>query len=98
VYGAFGMAVVHLSVAYLTWRFDGTWDEHQAAGYTAVALLYVFTTVYGVSLGPITWVLPAEVFPTSVRSRGVALSVASTWFNNFLVGLSTPVLIEASPA
>ncbi|KAH7099884.1 general substrate transporter [Auriculariales sp. MPI-PUGE-AT-0066] len=98
IYGAGSLAILHLGVAGLTWRYDTVWDQYPAAGYTAVALLYIFTAVYGVSLGPITWVLPAEIFPTSVRSRGVALSTASTWFNNFLVGLSTPVLVERSAA
>jgi hypothetical protein len=28
------------------------------------------------------WVLPSEVFPLSMRSRGVSLSTASNWVNN----------------
>ena len=37
---------------------------------------------YGISIGPIGWVLPSEVFPLSVRSKGVAISTASVWLNN----------------
>ena len=44
--------------------------------------IYVFTFAYGISFGPIGWVLPSEVFPVSVRSKGVALSTASNWINN----------------
>ncbi|EED83919.1 predicted protein [Postia placenta Mad-698-R] len=60
--------------------------------------VYVFTAAYGVSYGPIGWVLPSEVFPLSVRSKGVSLSTASNWFNNFLIGLITPELMELSPS
>ena len=42
----------------------------------------MFTAAYGVSFGPIGWVLPSEVFPLSMRSKGVAVSTASNWFNN----------------
>ena len=42
--------------------------------------MYLFTASYGVSYGPIGWVLPSEVFPQSVRSKGVALSTASNWY------------------
>lgn len=42
----------------------------------------MFTFAYGVSFGPIGWVLPSEVFPLSMRSKGVALSTASNWINN----------------
>ncbi|EJD46986.1 general substrate transporter [Auricularia subglabra TFB-10046 SS5] len=96
IYGAAAMAFMHLGVALLTWNYAAHWDAHPAAGMGAVVLLYLFTFAYGVSFGPVTWVLPAEVFPASIRSRGVALSTASTWFNNFLVGLITPVLLETS--
>lgn len=44
--------------------------------------IYTFTAAYGVSFGPIGWVLPSEVFPLSMRSKGVALSTASNWLNN----------------
>lgn len=44
--------------------------------------MYMFTFSYGVSIGPIGWILPSEVFPLSVRGKGVALSTASNWLNN----------------
>ena len=47
-----------------------------------VSCVYLFTAAYGASYGPVGWVLPSEVFPLSVRSRGVALSTASNWLNN----------------
>jgi hypothetical protein len=50
------------------------------------------------SFGPIGWVLPSEVFPLSMRSKGVSLSTASNWINNFLIGLITPPLMEMSSA
>jgi len=58
--------------------------------------IYIFTFAYGVSFGPIGWVLPSEVFPVSMRSKGVALSTASNWINNFFIGLLTPVIVDFS--
>jgi hypothetical protein len=48
----------------------------------AYSLIYLFTAAYGVSFGPVAWVLPTEVFPLSLRSKGAAISTASNWFNN----------------
>ncbi|KAI0300838.1 hypothetical protein BC826DRAFT_1090192 [Russula brevipes] len=62
------------------------------------ACVYLFTVAYGVSFGPVGWVLPNEVFPLSMRGKGAALSTASNWLNNFLIGLITPPLMENSPA
>lgn len=77
-------------------------------------MIYIFTAAYGVSFGPVGWVLPSEVFPPSLRSKGTAISTASNWFNNctyfrsvfselfsflaVLIGLITPVIVHISPA
>ena len=38
--------------------------------------------------------MPAEIFPSSLRAKGVALSTCSNWFNNFIIGLITPPLVQ----
>lgn len=96
--GSSMMAVSHLSIALLIFEFGGEWDDHGTAAWVAVSCVYLFTAAYGVSFGPVGWVLPNEVFPLSMRGKGAALSTASNWFNNFLIGLITPPLMESSPA
>ncbi|KAJ7689195.1 general substrate transporter [Mycena rosella] len=96
--GSAMMTASHLVIALLVQLFQADWPSHAIAAWTAVAGIYTFTFAYGVSFGPIGWVLPSEVFPLSVRGRGVALATASNWANNFLIGLVTPVMMEASPA
>ncbi|KAH9855919.1 general substrate transporter [Lenzites betulinus] len=94
--GSLTMALSHLSIAILVWRYSGDWSAHAFAARIALACVYTFTAAYGVSYGPIGWILPSEVFPLSARSKGVALSTASNWSNNFLIGLLTPVFMEYS--
>ncbi|KAF7293432.1 FAD-binding-3 domain-containing protein [Mycena indigotica] len=91
------MAVSHLIIAVLVMQFQSDWSSHAIAAWAAVAAIYTFTFAYGVSFGPIGWVLPSEVFPLSMRGRGVALSTASNWSNNFFIGLVTPIMMEYSP-
>ncbi|KAF7288772.1 MFS domain-containing protein [Mycena indigotica] len=96
--GSSFMAASHLIIAVLVMQFQSDWSSHAIAAWTAVAAIYTFTFAYGVSFGPIGWVLPSEVFPLSMRGRGVALSTASNWSNNFFIGLVTPIMMEYSPA
>ncbi|VDB84805.1 unnamed protein product [Peniophora sp. CBMAI 1063] len=96
--GAAAMTIAHLAVAMLVHFFEGRWSEGSGAGWIAVACVYAFTAAYGVSFGPVAWVLPSEVFPLSMRGKGVALSTASNWVNNFLIGLITPPLLDYSPS
>jgi MFS family permease len=56
-----------------------------------LANLYVFC--FGVSWGPVVWVLLGEMFPNQYRA--VALSVAASiqWIANFVITVSFPVLL-----
>ncbi|EIW54398.1 general substrate transporter [Trametes versicolor FP-101664 SS1] len=94
--GSLAMALSHLTIALLVRQYSADWSAHTFAARTALACVYTFTAAYGVSYGPIGWILPSEVFPLSARSKGVALSTASNWTNNFLIGLLTPVFMEYS--
>lgn len=38
--------------------------------------------------------MPSEIFPSSLRAKGVALSTCSNWLNNFIIGLITPPLVQ----
>ncbi|TFK66213.1 general substrate transporter [Pluteus cervinus] len=95
--GSTVMALSHFLISALVYSFGSDWSNHTTAAWVAVGCIYTFTAAYGTSFGPIGWVLPSEVFPLSMRSKGVALSTASNWVNNFLIGLVTPVVMDASP-
>eukprot|EP00959_Pyramimonas_sp_CCMP1952_P236138 4935038-Pyramimonas_sp.AAC.1 len=39
-------------------------------------------------MGPLPYIVTAEIFPTRVRSAGVAASSAANWAANFLVSVT----------
>ena len=47
-----------------------------------------------ISLGPIFWLLNAEIYPLSVRGKAAAAGTMTNWFFNFLVSLTFLGLIE----
>ncbi|KAF8484366.1 MFS monosaccharide transporter [Gautieria morchelliformis] len=96
--GAVVMGSSHTLISLLVWTSSGNWASHRISAWVSLSCMYLFTASYGVSYGPIAWVLTSEVFPLSVRSRGVAISTASNWLNNFLIGLVTPAMLEISAA
>lgn len=57
-------------------------------------LVIVYNASFGYSWGPIGFLIPPEVYPLAVRSKGVSLSTASNWLANYVVGQLTPVLQE----
>lgn len=95
--GSAMMTLSHLIIAVLIYRYEDNWASYPLAAWLAVTCIYSFTAAYGMSFGPIGWVLPSEVFPLPVRGKGVSISTASNWINNFLIGLITPPMMQTSP-
>ncbi|KAL9579810.1 MAG: hypothetical protein Q9212_004880 [Teloschistes hypoglaucus] len=58
-----------------------------------IGLLFYMLS-FGASWGPVPWAMPSEIFPSSLRAKGVALSTSSNWLNNFIIGLITPPLVQ----
>lgn len=96
IWGALVMSASHALISFLTWVSAGDWSSYPLNAWISLSCMYTFTLAYGMSFGPVSWVLSSEIFPVSVRSRGVALSTASNWINNFLIGLITPPMLEVS--
>lgn len=56
----------------------------------------VYILTYGSTYAPLGWALPPEVFTNANRAKGVALSTASLWLWNFVIGVSVPPMIESA--
>ncbi|OAV96120.1 hypothetical protein PTTG_02143 [Puccinia triticina 1-1 BBBD Race 1] len=94
LFGSVMMTICHLTVAILIRQYSADWAQHKIAGWAGVAFLLLYMVVFGVSWGPIPWAMPSEIFPSSLRAKGVAVSTMSNWINNFIIGFITPPLIE----
>ncbi|TRX96134.1 hypothetical protein FHL15_002858 [Xylaria flabelliformis] len=89
LWGAFGMSICQLIVAVL-----GTVTHSDVALSIMIAFICVFIFFFASTWGPGSWVLIGEIFPLPIRARGVALSTASNWLWNFIIGLVTPYMVD----
>ncbi|KAH8831501.1 general substrate transporter [Flagelloscypha sp. PMI_526] len=93
VSGAFVMAACHFIVGALTATYRDSWDTHASAGWAACAFVWIFAIGFGYSWGPCAWIIVAEIWPLSVRGKGLSIATSSNWMNNFIVGQVTPTMI-----
>lgn len=70
----------------------------QTGGILLLVLLLVYIACFAFSLGPITWIVINEIFPTEVRVKGVAVCTMALWFSVWLVGQFFPWLLEKTGA
>ncbi|CAM1507732.1 Fc.00g045800.m01.CDS01 [Cosmosporella sp. VM-42] len=92
--GSLTMFLAHSVIAVLVGKFSDSWPTHKAEGWTSVAFLFFYMLAFGASWGPVPWAMPSEIFPSSLRAKGVAISTCSNWINNFIIGLITPPLVQ----
>ncbi|KAL2410301.1 Sugar transporter STL1 [Exophiala dermatitidis] len=92
--GSIGMTISHIIIAVLVGLYFDTWADHKDKGWVAVAFLFVYMLIFGMTYGPVPWAMPSEIFPSFLRAKGVAWSTCSNWLNNFIIGLITPPLIQ----
>ncbi|KAK7731314.1 hypothetical protein SLS57_001250 [Botryosphaeria dothidea] len=93
IYGALGMATPYIIMSVLVGIYSSDWAGNKAAGWGTIAMAYIYILAYGVSYSPLAWSLPSEVFPNGTRSKGVALSTATVWISNFIIGVIVPTMI-----
>jgi MFS transporter, SP family, arabinose:H+ symporter len=70
-----------------------------AAGATTSPLLLVcvlsFLACFAFSIGPLKFVVAAEIFPNKIRGRAMAISIMVMWIADTIVGQLTPVLLKS---
>ena len=57
-----------------------------------VVLVVLAIACYAMSLGPITWVLLAEIFPNRVRAVAMATCTFALWVGSFTLTYTFPLL------
>lgn len=78
--GSLGMAIGAFGVA-------ATFGHEGLEIITCISLM-LYAACFMFSWGPICWVLIAEIFPNTIRSKAVAIAVAAQWISNFIVSSS----------
>ncbi|KAL8920659.1 MAG: hypothetical protein Q9208_006141 [Pyrenodesmia sp. 3 TL-2023] len=94
LWGSFFMTISHLIIAVFVGMYNKNWPDHRGPGWASVAFLLFYMLSFGATWGPVPWAMPSEIFPSSLRAKGVALSTCSNWLNNFIIGLITPPLVQ----
>ena len=95
IVGAIGMCVCHIIVAGVDGSFENSWPTHTSAGWASIAFIWLFAVNFAYSWGPVAWVITQEIFPNSMRSRGVSIVASTNWMFNFIIGLTTRDMLDS---
>lgn len=58
-----------------------------------IACLWLYSTAFSISWGPVVWVMVPEVFPLRFRGAAAGIATLCNWAANFVVSAAFPVLL-----
>jgi MFS transporter, SP family, sugar:H+ symporter len=97
--GSVGMAVFLGALAFIFARAtvgaDGNLALSSGAGTAALISANLYIVAFGISWGPVMWVLLGEMFPNQIRGAALSLAGLCQWGTNFLVTITFPVLLRS---
>ena len=97
VIGSAGMAI---TLALMAWCFSQATGSGAALslpgslGMVALVAANAYVVFFGVSWGPVVWVLLGEMFPNRIRATALAVAAAAQWLANFAISYSFPPLAQ----
>jgi MFS transporter, SP family, sugar:H+ symporter len=65
---------------------------HGLTGPIALISANAFVFFFGMSWGPVVWVLLGETFPNRIRAAALSLAAAAQWVANWVISTTFPVL------
>lgn len=97
VVGSAGMTV---SLAVLTLVFasagfgeDGKLALTDGMGTLALVMANLFVVFFGLSWGPVVWVLLGEMFNNRIRGAALAVAASAQWLANFAITMTFPIML-----
>jgi MFS transporter, SP family, galactose:H+ symporter len=58
-----------------------------------IAMLLLYIASFAISLGPLPYVVMAEIYPHRVRGPGMSMASISNWGFNFMVVFTFPLML-----
>lgn len=99
-----GSAGMTVTLGLMAWCFAHATGQGSAlvlpSPFNMVALVAAnaYVVCFGLSWGPMVWVLLGEMFPNRIRALGLAVAASAQWLANFAITSTFPALAEVGLA
>ena len=95
--GSSGMAITLITMSVIfanATLVDGKPSLPGASGVIALVAANLFVVAFGMSWGPVVWVLLGEMFPNRIRAAALGIAAAGQWAANWAITVTFPGLRE----
>ncbi|MEH7744879.1 sugar porter family MFS transporter [Neobacillus drentensis] len=88
--GLTGVTVVLITIGISTFALAGS----SVLPFAVLSLTVLYLAFFQGAIGPLGWLIIAEVSPARIRGVGMGIATLFLWLCNFIVGLFFPTLLE----
>jgi hypothetical protein len=69
--------------------------QNHAASWGFIASTWLYNFSFSATCGPLSWIIPAEIFDTYTRSKGVSIATMTSFAFNTLIGQTTGIAMKS---
>lgn len=76
-------------------QFDPQTHRDGGAGWGFIIVTWLYNISFSATCGPLSWIIPAEIFDTHTRSKGVSIATMTSFAFNTMIGQVTEIAITS---
>lgn len=70
----------------------GLAGTYMVTGMWMLVFVLIYIASFALSVGPVTWVILSEIFPTKIRGRAMGIATICLWISNTVVSQTFPMM------
>tara|TARA_R110002003_G_scaffold45_1_gene3441 strand:- start:11362 stop:12306 length:945 start_codon:yes stop_codon:yes gene_type:complete len=94
ILGNLGNMVTFIISTILLAVFPPGSSNNKAAAWGFIVITWVYNFSFSATCGPLSWIIPAEIFDTKTRSKGVSIACMTSFAFNTMIGQVTGIAME----
>jgi MFS transporter, SP family, arabinose:H+ symporter len=86
------LLLIGLAIQVVALGMVGLMFHQNIGGLWLMTFIILFIAAFAMALGPISWIVCSEIFPTKVRGRAMSVATFTIWSSCYLVAQTFPML------
>jgi Na+/melibiose symporter-like transporter len=93
--GNLGNMVTFIIATIMLAVFPPGTSSNKGASWGFIIITWIYNFSFSATCGPLSWIIPAEIFDTKTRSKGVSIACMVSFAFNTMIGQVTGIAMES---
>ncbi|KAF2141364.1 uncharacterized protein K452DRAFT_272171 [Aplosporella prunicola CBS 121167] len=94
IFGNLGNCVTFIIATILLALFPPGSSGNDSAHWGFIVMTWLYNFSFSCTCGPLSWIIPAEIFDTRTRSKGVSIATMTSFAFNTMIAQVTPIALN----